>query len=144
MKNTGRKALGKSSNSSNDRLMQYSSDDRKTRTKLRTKVEAQREAGNRQDVESVLQTIHPNSMIYGAARAQLSHQFDKYRLKVESAGFHYIGQDEDYAYARATQETIKLAGPDFKDNVIEQRYVFKRDTDTWKIWAAAPLSVRLL
>jgi len=96
------------------------------------------------NVEGVLTTIHPNSELYSHTKNELESLFDAYQLGVSLTGFRYMGKDKNYAYVRAQQKTERVAGPEFKDSIIDQMIVFKQDGDDWKIWTTAILNIKYI
>jgi len=55
-----------------------------------------------------------------------------------------MGKDKTYAYARVQQQSTKVSGPEFKNNITDQLIVFRKDGHEWKIWTTAILNIKYL
>ncbi|PCJ47149.1 MAG: hypothetical protein COA74_12315 [Gammaproteobacteria bacterium] len=94
--------------------------------------------------DEVIDQIHPNSLSYAQSKQMLKQLFANYQLDVSLKEFKYMGKDKIYAYAKVQQKTLKISGPEFKNNITEQLIVFKQDGDDWKIWTTAILNIKYL
>ncbi len=94
--------------------------------------------------ENVLATIHPKSLSYAQTEQMLKQLFDVYQLQVGLNAFKYMGKDKTYAYARVQQQTNKISGHEFKNNITDQLIIFKLDGEDWKIWTTTILNIKFL
>lgn len=94
-----------------------------------------------EDISAVLQTMHPDSLLYAKTKQVLSGLFQSYDLKYTLISYRYIAEDGAYAMARVLQRTEKLSGPKFMDNDLDMVQIFKRDQGGWKLWSQAVVTV---
>jgi len=96
-------------------------------------------AMNDNDIEGVLNMIHSSSQAQMPTRQMLGQLMNAYKLKNELLDSKYIGADNKYIFIRVKQKTIKLEGPEFKNNITDSVIALKQDEDAWKIWGLMPL-----
>lgn len=100
---------------------------------------------NSEDLAAHELTIHPDSPFIEQTLTQMSQIFASYDLEYGFADeVLYLTTDGDYAYARVAQVTRKLAGPDFRDNRIDQIWVFKPYNGEWRVWTSQVLEITYL
>jgi len=97
-----------------------------------------------EDVERMAATVHPNSPMYSRTKRTLTRVMARYDLKYELLAFDYVGRDEDYAVARTKQKTTRLAGPAFRDNIVDAMQISRQDAGVWKWWHTAVLEIEYL
>ncbi len=97
-----------------------------------------------EDIAATMSDIHTQSPAYLATQQTLQQLFPAYELKYELLNYEFVGEDDEYAYAKVKQITKKVSGPAFQDNELEILMVFKRENGSWKLWTQANLSYRYL
>ena len=94
-----------------------------------------------EDLNVMLDTIHTESPGYSQTQKAVNFTFETYDLKYKLLLFRYIGQDSEYALARFKFSAEKVAGPDFKNNILDTIHVFRKENGKWKIWSQATLEI---
>ena len=97
-----------------------------------------------ENMEAMLDTVHSQSPSYLMSKQQMSTIFENFDLNYELTYYKYIGQDNDYAVARARFTSKKISGSAFQDNEVDSIQIFKKEDGVWKIWSAAILDVKYL
>lgn len=92
--------------------------------------------------DAVLSTLHPESPARAETAEVLQHLFDTYDLSYDLLSFRFLGRDGDCAVAVGEQKTVKVRGPEFRNNVIRSVYVFRRHGASWTLWHQVILDVR--
>jgi len=109
------------------------------------------EASEKEDLKTVLKTIHKHSPLYRQTKLTLPFQFKKYDLRHELLACELIGTDGIYAVARVkervtqkgtvTEEQRKANpnAPKFQDYETDLFVVFRKDRDNhqWQYWSQA-------
>lgn len=49
-----------------------------------------------------------------------------------------------WAKIKLMHKSMKVSGPEFKNNITDQLMVFKQDGDDWKIWTTAILNIEYI
>jgi len=109
---------------------------------LRGVLEANDAAVTKGDVDAMSRTLHSQSPVYARTRNAMKDW--PFKLKTEILSFKVLGEDGDFAFARARIKTTKLSGPEFQDNVTDEVHAFRKEGADWKIWASMPLTVTFL
>ncbi len=99
------------------------------------------EARQSEDMDRLMDVIHPESPNYQTFRQQMIPLFDNYDLEYELLSFRFIGLSDGYALVRTRHRTIKNRGPAFQDNDVDLIQVYKKDGDRWKYWSKAVLEI---
>lgn len=94
-----------------------------------------------EDIAAAMANIHSQSPLYLSTQQVLEQLLPLYDLKYTLLEYTFIGEDEEYAYAKVKQRTSKVDGPDFKNNELEAMQVFKKEEGIWKLWTQANLSI---
>jgi len=116
-----------------------------TRAQLEQVIIQNLETLNNEDLDGHALTIHIDSLSYEETLSQMRQIFDVYDLSYRfDPDWIYIGEDDTYAYARVTSTTKKIEGPEFRDNEIEQIWVFKRFEGEWRVWTSQLLELNFL
>lgn len=87
-------------------------------------------------------TVHSQSPIFVSQENALNQINQSYDLAYEILEFHYVVEDEDFAYARFKLKTTKVAGPAFRNNEINLLAVFKQEEGVWKFWNQVTLEIK--
>jgi hypothetical protein len=106
---------------------------------LRGLLETNEAAVGNGDVEGMSRTLHSHSPVYAKTRSAMKNW--PFKLETTILYFKVIGEDGDFAFARARTKTTKLSGPEFQDNVTDALHAFKKEGADWKIWSSLPLTV---
>jgi len=101
-------------------------------------------AGQQENLQAMLNTVHSQSPSYLMTKQQMSAVFENFDISYKLTYYKYIGQDNDYAVARARLSSKKISGSAFKDNEVDTIHIFKKENGEWKIWSAAILDVKYL
>ena len=91
-------------------------------------------AYDREDVDATLALVHSRSPEYDATRTLLQEQFRVQDLETEVVSFHYIGHDNEFAYARVKLRTHDTTAA-FADNTVDTVTLFHREDGRWKYWS---------
>lgn len=94
-----------------------------------------------EDVAATLGDIHSQSPAYLPTQQMLKQLFPAYDLQYELISYKFIGEDDEFAYAKVKQRTKKISGPAFQNNEIEVLMVFKQEHGIWKLWTQANLLI---
>lgn len=109
---------------------------------LKKVIERNIESLQEKDLDKAMAPVHPKSPVYEGTRAALKQAFDSYDLRGDLLSFTFIGTDGEYAVARTKQQTSKVKGPAFRDNILDAIQVFKKDGSEWKLWQTTILEVQ--
>jgi hypothetical protein len=119
-------------------------EDRGLSAELRSVVEQNLAAYNREDAAGAMNFIHTKSPEYSATQGALPGQFEVLDARTELVGFHYIGHDNEFAVARVKLKTVDQSEEPFSANVIDTITVFHQEDGVWKYWSDHILGVELL
>lgn len=95
------------------------------------------------DIDALLATIHPDS----PARTNLPPMLESltaYKLRYVATVVEFVCMQGDYALVQVTQQTARIAGPDFLDNEIDGTWALRLDGSDWKYWGQMILTFRPL
>jgi hypothetical protein len=101
-------------------------------------------AMNGNKLEEVMSLIHSSSPVQIPTRQLLGQLMSNYKLNNELLLTCYVGTDLDYIFIRMKQKTIKLEGPEFKNNITDSIVAMKQDDGAWRIWSMMPLQTNFL
>ncbi|MDJ0868618.1 MAG: hypothetical protein QNK03_21090 [Myxococcota bacterium] len=101
------------------------------------------DAYDREDQNGTLRTIHSRSPHYRTTRELLAEQFPKQDLAVTLVHFHYIGHDDEFAYARLKAKAV-AEDEGFADNVVDSVVLFHHENGAWKLWSEHIIGVELI
>lgn len=91
-------------------------------------------AFNKEDLETTLKALHPDSPNYQVTKERISRVFEGHDVKFELVDFDFVGETGPYAIVRAKEKSTKKTDSDFRDNVTESLYIFRKQGDDWKLW----------
>ncbi len=97
-----------------------------------------------EDMDMMMTTIHTQSPFYQSTRQAVEPLLKQYKLKYEFISEKFIGYDGDLAYIRVVQKTSKISGPEFNDNIIDMVQGYRKENNTWKIWAQFIVDIKYL
>jgi len=90
----------------------------------------------REDVESMMRTLHPESPGYAYTRKLMEKAFQMFDLKYELINQEVRSVADDEAKVYFKQKTIKVGGDaEFKDNIIEGVHTLKKYNGKWLIYS---------
>jgi len=95
-----------------------------------------------EDIVLVMSTMHAKSPFYAQSEQTMKRLFAAYDLNYELLSLAFVGKDSEYAVVRAKQKTTKLAGPAFRDNILDAMHILRKDGKSWKLWQSAVLQVQ--
>jgi len=98
---------------------------------LRSVMDVQIEAQNKEDVASYLATLDPKSPVYDPTKSAMGKLFEMYDLKSSLDKFEVLSVKGDEAKVRTTITTTKVTGPDFKNNTIDAVHTLKKVGGKW-------------
>jgi len=99
-------------------------------------------AMEREDINAVMATVHPQTPDYEASRAVIEEIFKKYDLKFELIDLKLAGIRDGEAKVAYTQKTTRVGGDtDLPDNIVEGVHTLKKDGDKWKIINSVQLRI---
>jgi hypothetical protein len=108
---------------------------------LRAVFQANLDATQKKELHGVLATVHSKSPTFAATVQVMQKFFEKFDVKTDLLSFKYIATDGEYAIARTKFKTVRVAGPPFRDNLIDAFCIFKKDGNDWKIWQQSNLEI---
>ncbi|WP_017717977.1 hypothetical protein [Kamptonema formosum] len=88
----------------------------------------------REDLEGYLATIDPGSPVFEVTKALTQNLFNDYDLKYELNSLEVINIAGSEAKVRVTQTTIKIAGPDFRNNRAAVIHTLRKTNGRWKLF----------
>ncbi len=109
---------------------------------LKKTIEDNFAASTKEDMDTLLKTIHTQSPAFAGTKKVMEELNARFDLKYTLTDYNFIGEDADYAYARFKLQTQKVGGAEFKDNMVDNVAVFKKEDGVWKFWTQAILDVK--
>ncbi|MCQ6276263.1 hypothetical protein JMM81_15155 [Bacillus sp. V3B] len=85
------------------------------------------------DLKAHMKTIHSQSPAYDATESDVKYLMDLYTLNMELVETEVIEKTEKMAKVVYTQRTIKLVGPEFKNNELTGVHTLRPENGEWKI-----------
>lgn len=101
-------------------------------------------ANQEENIDAVMDTIHTQAPSFLSMKKDMPSLFDNYDLSTELTSFAYIGQNDDYAVARAKVKITKISGPAFQNAEYDNISVFRKENDEWKYWTQVILDTKFL
>ncbi len=98
-------------------------------------IKANAEFMNKEDLEGVMSTIHPESPSYALTESMAKLIFDRYDLKYEVENIKILEENDNEAKVQFTQVTTKIKGPEFKNKRASGIHLLKMDGESWKIYS---------
>ena len=120
------------------------SEDKNVEAELKTLMMENIKATEAEDKSAMLATIHTESPNYAQTEILTTQMFGTYKLKYELLQFQYVGMEGEYAIARYKFSTKKVAGGEFKDNIVDSLHIFRQENGSWKIWSMAILEIEYI
>ncbi len=99
---------------------------------------------NSENIEGTLSTFHPDSPTFEITEDLVEQIFNLYDLNYKIEKLEVVKKDNQEAIANFTQLTIKLNGPEFKNNRVKGKHILKKDGDSWKIYSTQIFSTEFL
>lgn len=91
-------------------------------------------AMQREDINGVMATVHPETPDFEASRAVFEEIFAKYDLKYDLRELKVVGTTETEVKVSYVQKTQRVGGAtDLPDNIVEGVHTLKKDGDKWKL-----------
>ncbi|GLT14453.1 hypothetical protein [Vibrio algivorus] len=101
-------------------------------------------AAKNEKITDYMNTVHSQSLLYLQTQQAMSPIFDNYELDYQLQDVQFVGEDNEYAYAKAWLETTKISGAVFANNRMQILVVFKKENGQWKIWSQANMVIQYL
>lgn len=101
-------------------------------------------AAKNEKITDYMNTVHSQSLLYLQTQQAMPPIFDNYELDYQVQDVRFVGEDDEYAYAKAWLETTKVSGAVFANNRMQILVVFKKENDQWKIWSQANMVIQYL
>ncbi|MGV3001597.1 hypothetical protein [Vibrio sp.] len=101
-------------------------------------------ATKNEKIADYMNTMHSQSLSYPQTQQVLLPIFDNYELDYQLQDFQFVGEDNEYAYAKLWLETTKVSGAVFANNRMQILVVFKKENGQWKIWSQANMVIQYL
>ena len=92
------------------------------------------QAGNAENMDAYMATIHPDSPMYGQTQTALRLVFSQYDLDFKFYDLKVTSLTSDEARIHFSLLTRKRAGPDFRNNIVTGTMVLRPDNGVWKIY----------
>lgn len=100
---------------------------------LKTMMEGQLEAMNKEDVDGYMTTVDTNSPAYAPTKGAMKKLFDMYDLRATLNSFELVSQKGDEAEIRTVITTTKIKGPTFNDNKVTALHKVKKKDGKWVV-----------
>ena len=84
-----------------------------------------------EDLSGVMSTIDPESDQYSSTEAIVENLFELYDLKFIVESIEIIEQTEERVKVSFTQLTMKVSGPEFKNNRIKGYHTLRKSDGSW-------------
>lgn len=107
-------------------------------------VNANAEYMNKEDLDAVMTTIHPESPSYPATEAMAKQIFDRYDLNYKIENVKVLEENATEAKVEFTQLTTKIKGPEFHNNRTVGIHTLRKDGNSWKVYSTEMVKVDLL
>jgi len=88
---------------------------------------------NNEDLSGVMSTIDPESALYSSTEVFVENLFEQYDLKFIVENIEIIEQTDEQAEVQFTQLTMKVSGPEFKNNRIKGDHTLRKSDGSWRI-----------
>ena len=88
---------------------------------------------NNEDLSGVMSTIDPESELYSSTAIYVEKLFERFDLKFIVEKIEIIEQSDESAKVRFTQLTMKLSGPEFRNNRIKGNHTLRKSNGSWLI-----------
>ena len=111
---------------------------------IKSVVKENLQAGQAEDMDRMMKTIHTQSPSYLPTKQQSQSVFDNYDLRYKLLSFSYVGSDGEYAVVRIKQMTTKVSGLAFQDNELDLMQVFRKEKGKWKLWTQSILEIKYI
>jgi tetratricopeptide (TPR) repeat protein len=92
------------------------------------------QAGVDENLDAYMETIHPNSPLYGKTEDVLKDMFVQYDLAFEFYDLTVTSLKSNEAKIHFSLLTRKRAGPDFRNNIVIGTMILRPDNGVWKIY----------
>lgn len=87
-----------------------------------------------ESLSDLIGTIHPESPAFKSTEQMIKELFEMYDLDYKIESLVIVEEGADEATVKFVQKTLKVNGPQFRNNRIEGIHQLKRDGDSWKIY----------
>jgi hypothetical protein len=99
---------------------------------------------NEKNIDGFMTTILPRSPYYHDIETNTKKLFDLYDLNYKVEDIKILEQNESEIKVEFTQTTLKVKGPDFKNNKTTGVHVLQKDGNSWKVYSTQIVNVVFL
>jgi hypothetical protein len=97
-------------------------------------IYANAEYYTKEDLSGVMMTVHPESAQYSSTELIVEQLFERFDLEFIVEEIEIIEQSDEEAKVRFTQLTMKVSGPEFKNNRIKGNHTLRKSDGSWLIF----------
>jgi hypothetical protein len=105
-----------------------------TEQQVRQTLEEGIAAFNKENLPETLKALDPDAPTYEVTKERISRIFKNHDVDFELIDFDFVGETGPYAIARVKEKSTEKSNTDFRDNVTEALYIFRKKGDRWKLW----------
>ena len=87
-------------------------------------------------LEEAMSFYHQDSPQADEASQGLELGQSAYLQRTSTLSFDLVEHDGERAVVRATHRHLRIAGIKFMEEIVETRYVLRREGDAWRIWSS--------
>jgi hypothetical protein len=91
-----------------------------------------------EDLDAAMAALDPESRIYQPTLDHTRALFQEYDLAYRILELEVTSRTDTEAVIQFTQETRRLAGPEFRDNVVVGRHLLHKRDGVWLIYQSLP------
>ena len=107
-------------------------------------IEANAKYMTQENLDEVMNTIYKDSPNYASTESMIKTLFDRYDLSYKINSMKVTEETQNEAQVQFVQETVKISGPEFKNNRVTGIHTVKKDGDSWKIYSTQIKDVKYL
>jgi hypothetical protein len=96
------------------------------------------------DIEGYMKTIHDESPSYASTKQLMEQLASQYTFDIEISDVEVVEKSADEAKVTFTQRTMKVKGPEYKNNEVKGYHILKPYKGKWKIYESVQSSVQYL
>jgi hypothetical protein len=107
-------------------------------------IEANAKYMTEENMDEVMNTIYKDSPNYASTESIIKSLFDRYDLSYKINSLKVTEETNNEAKVQFVQETVKISGPEFRNNRVTGIHNLKKDGDSWKIYSTEIKDVQYL
>lgn len=86
-------------------------------------------------LDEAMYYYHSQSPEAVQTRKDIEFSLSQFLLKTTTMTFCYVGQDHEFAVARAKHRYLMISGIKFVEHFVDVEYQLREEQGSWKIWA---------